>query len=141
MTDEFVPLGCVLRLDVLPDSTAGAQEDLLCDRLALSVMRYLSRLSAASNIDELQTAAREVLVRQQQEAEALSSGRPVSTDSVDLSFEVVAVAMLMRAVAPEGYPLYGYRWRLVRRDRVEHKVFSEEVRAAEQRMARWLAAR
>ena len=136
---EFIPLGCVLRLDVLPDATAGTPDDLLRDRLALAVMQNLARLSATSDLDAIREAAREVLDRQKVEAEALANGRPISTGSVDISFEVMAVAMLMRAVAPDGYPMYGYRWRLVHRDRVEHVVFKSELQAAELRMARWLA--
>jgi hypothetical protein len=139
MTSEFLPLGCVMRLAVEPDTTAGKIDDLLRDRLEFEIMQKLLRLPADTDLERLRAAAAADVEKLRTTTEAIREGHGNAAAAADADFAVIAVAMLIRAASADGGLFAGFRWKLVPRGQVDKAAFIEEARAADYRMARWLA--
>lgn len=139
MADEFLPLGCVMRLAVEPDATAGKVDDLLRDRLEFEIMQKLLRLPADADLDKVRATAMADIEKLRTTTVAIKEGHGNAAEAADADFAVIAVAMLIRAASADGGLFAGFRWKLVPRGQVDKAGFIEEARAADRRMGRWLA--
>lgn len=139
MAEAFLPLGCVMRLEIEPDVEAGKTDDLLRDRLEFEIMQKLLKLPADTDLEKVRQVAAEDIGRLRATTEAIKNGHGTAAAAVDDDFAVIAVAMLIRAASPEGGMFAGFRWKLVGRGKVDKAAFIEEARAADRRMSRWLA--
>lgn len=138
MADPAVHLGLYMQLVAKRDSTAGAAEPLLRDRLTVEALRALRRLPASIDAVGLQAVAKEVVSSYTRVVAQVQGSAVPSGDVVSMDLGVVAVSLLGQAWSPNGYSLLGYRWRLVARAEPDEGAFQAEVHAADLRLARWL---
>jgi hypothetical protein len=135
MNDEVVPLGDVMRLvvDPEPDPRFGPENVLGRDRLEFAL--YARLQSVAAGTDALERVAALARAGADRLSRKTTAEFRTSEEYEDLACIILATAL--KSTAGEGQ--FGYRWRVVLRERVDHDALAVEVAASRARVNRWLA--
>ncbi len=140
MTDEAPPLGSVMRLLVEPDPDPrfGPENPLGRDRLEFELYAKMQTVAAGdgamSQVSDLARAGAERLAAKASAARDGSAAQLMVTDD----FEVLACTVLAAALRNSaGEAIFGYRWRVVPRARVDHDALAVEIAASRARVRRW----
>jgi hypothetical protein len=143
MTDEAPPLGSVMRLlvDPEPDPRFGPENALGRDRLEFELYAKLQSVAAGNGaLGQVAELARAGADRLAAKAEAARDGRSAAQMMTTDDFEVLACTVLAAALRrTEGEAIFGFRWRVVPRERVDHDALAVEVAASRARVRRWFS--